>query len=780
MSRRRVDEDNPFQKMVVKRDLRDVFDDERKDTGKKVYLPFVTAAILVYMEIMFHIFSFHKVEADMIGSILFTAAFGGLFGFLISLLPNKASRVVSILLTIVCGIYYCTQTVYKGVFQNYLSLSAMGGVAGQALDFMDTIIKNILENLVLILLELAPIALWFTPLKRHVDYKRKNLILSLIAFTSCAGVYVLGVFLIMLMDHSMYSAYDVFRENTSIDMAVQKLGVPQASLQDFGVMLGIKYKGAQDIENTDVFNGNEDWQAAMNEADGNSSGSDIVTEVDPDTGEVVQVEAVPKKPYNVMDIDFDELLAATNDKNLKKLNEYFKGVTPTKTNEYTGIFEGFNVIFISAEGFWGGCLSEEYFPTMSMMANNGFVFNNFYTPLWYGSTIAGEYANLTGLTPSNSYLSMKKTGSQGNSMMFCLPTQLAKLGYATVGYHNNSYTYYGRNLSHTNMGLTWVGVGNGWEPQRYSSGKQFWPQSDDYLIETTFFDYYDSEPFYTYYMSVSGHMQYNFSGNAMSKKNKDVFANTGYSDHVKAYLACQYELEKAMTRLVDYLYDTGLADHTVIVLSADHVPYDDKEVCDELSGRTLEGNFEWYENTLIVWSAAMDEPVQVDKLCSSIDILPTISNLLGLEYDSRLLVGRDILSDCEPLVMFNNRSFITDKCSYNASSGKLVKFTDDCTDEYVSAVKKEVKNRFNISDLICENDYYATLEKYYPKYKSLIVPEKVADRMAEAGFNPDGSEMSAAEKKAYAKKKAEKAEAEANYDPSDEELDANTPVPKLD
>lgn len=40
------------------------------------------------------------------------------------------------------------------------------------------------------------------------------------------------------------------------------------------------------------------------------------------------------------------------------------------------------------------------------------------------------------------------------------------------------------------------------------------------------------------------------------------------------------------------------------------------------------------------------------KYCYDVDILPTISNLLGLEYDSRLMVGQDILSDSEQLVCF--------------------------------------------------------------------------------------------------------------------------------
>ena len=61
----------------------------------------------------------------------------------------------------------------------------------------------------------------------------------------------------------------------------------------------------------------------------------------------------------------------------------------------------------------------------------------------------------------------------------------------------------------------------------------------------------------------------------------------------------------------------------------------------------------------------MEEPVVVDKPCCQVDILPTVSNLLGLEYDSRMLDGSDILSDSEGLVVFTSRCWMTDRGFYN-------------------------------------------------------------------------------------------------------------------
>mgnify|MGYP000568022791 CR=1 FL=1 len=132
-------------------------------------------------------------------------------------------------------------------------------------------------------------------------------------------------------------------------------------------------------------------------------------------------------------------------------------------------------------------------------------------------------------------------------------------------------------------------------------------------------------------------------------------ADLPYSEPVKCYLASQLELELAVSSLVEQLEEAGKLEDTVIVLSADHYPYGlTDEEYSELLGHTVDPVFEIYENSLILWSADMEEPVYVDKYCSSLDLLPTLSNLFGLEYDSRLMMGSDILSDEPALVIFAN------------------------------------------------------------------------------------------------------------------------------
>lgn len=116
---------------------------------------------------------------------------------------------------------------------------------------------------------------------------------------------------------------------------------------------------------------------------------------------------------------------------------------------------------------------------------------------------------------------------------------------------------------------------------------------------------------------------------------------------------------------------------------------------------------------MLIWSPSMKEKVVVDKYCSSLDILPTVSNLMGIEYDSRLLAGRDALSDSEALVVFKDKSFITDKIKYNALTGKITNISEEEVDEaYINKKIQEVRDRFTYSKAILDNDYF---NKVLPK-----------------------------------------------------------------
>lgn len=674
---------------------------------RSIILPVYFTILLVYLETVFHLYEFKSLTTDFIFVILFSGMVGMLLGAFAGLLPEKISFVITVVLTSAFCLFFCVEMVYKSVFQNFLAPFGMLNVAGQAFDFMDVIGKNILGSIGGILLLLLPIPLFFVG--RHfgiISLKRCPIIYFFIRLAASLCCYLLAILALSCRGEEAYGLNDIYYHNVSQDMTLEKFGViTMARLDALYAMIGtpettlqITEAGEGDVSRTGQTE-NAETEEAREEAE-------ETEEAAPESEEPL-IDTSP----NVLNIDFDSILASAPDDSVVQLTQYFQSQTGTNKNAYTGLFEGYNVIFITAEGFSEFVIDEERTPTLYRLKNEGFVFENFYTPLWYGSTSGGEYVNLTGLTPPSGVVAMKATGKNQSNMYFTLGRQLGRLGYTLNAFHNNSTTYYGRDLSHPNMGYNWYARGNWFEPEYDENGDMLWPQSDLQLALQSMDMYMDSEPFHTYYMTVSGHVLYEPESNDMAERNYDAVADLPYSETTKGYLACQLELEKMMEAIVSELERRNIADHTVIVLSADHIPYNDKAVCDELAGHELDSGIEWYQNDLIIWSGSMEEPVVVDKYCDSLDILPTISNLLGLDYDSRMMLGEDIFSDTEQFVYFPEGSFITGKCIYNAVTGEVQSLTgEEITQEYLDGVSSIIYNKTAVSKMILEEDYYQYVE----------------------------------------------------------------------
>ena len=666
------------------------------------------AVLLIFYETVFHWLITGKYGEYLMLKMIFGLLFGYLVGMLVSLIGGLPAKITGLVLTIVVMAFFIAHTVYYGVFATHLSLTGSIGTADQALDFTDVIASELKADWWKLLIMILPLVYYIVFVWRKWNFKRHNVKGYLFNAAGLVAVFIVMKISVSASDDGLYSPAKLVDNYQSVDMSVRKLGVLETLYLE---LFNSDNKGKVSFHDE----GNplyiDDMTEDTTEVSTEVSTENVTTEVT--TTEEPTTEVVIDTSPNVLDIDFDKLIAEEDDPDIIALHEYISSVTPTNKNEYTGMFEGYNLIFVVAEGFDGYVVDKQRTPTLYKMIHQGFYFKNFYTPLWYGSTLGGEYADLTGLMPMNGgYLSMARCGDRQNDMLFTLSQQLLKKGYKVTGYHNNDYTYYDRDISHPNMGYSWYGVGNGWEPERYESGGQLWPQSDLRMIDTTFDEYAKDQPFHTYYLTVSGHVMYNFGGNEMASRHRDLVENLDYTETTKAYIACQYELELAMASLEKKLEDAGIADNTLIVLVADHVPYDNKEVVDELAGKELGNTFEWYKNSLIIYSPSMDKYVEIDKYCSTLDILPTVSNLMGLPYDSRMMVGQDILSDSPALVVFNDRSWITDYCMYDANDGEVTNLTvRQVSDDYIDSINKLVSNKFNMASSIVNTNYYSVIDE---------------------------------------------------------------------
>jgi len=409
--------------------------------------------------------------------------------------------------------------------------------------------------------------------------------------------------------------------------------------------------------------------------------------------------------YHMMDIDFDSLIESESNETIKSMHGYFKSITPTKENEYTGMFEGKNLIYIVAEAFSPMAINKELTPTLYKLYNEGFKFTNFYTPVFYVSTSDGEYTTLTSLLPKDGVWSM--TRSSKIYLPFVYGNIMKDYGYTANAYHDGIYTYYNRDKSLPNMGYDYKACYHGLD-----INCSIWPESDIEMINKSVNEYVNNDKFLVYYLTISGHLQYTYSGNTIAYKNKSYVEDLDYNEGIQAYLATQIELDKALEKLISELDKAEKLDNTVIALSSDHYPYglSDNQIL-EYADYIEDIKFDLHKNSFLLWNSTMEKSIEIDKYASSLDILPTVLNLFNADYDSRLLMGRDILSDEEGLVMFNDRSWITSIGKYNATTKVFTPFKDNIKDTYVDEINTIVYNKFLMSKLILENDYYSKIIK---------------------------------------------------------------------
>ena len=635
---------------------------------KKINIFYWWVFWILFLEYIYRIFiikDFFNINTLIV--TVFSFIYITLFSFVTNVFCEKANKIITVFLTIIITFFTLAQIVYYNFYNSIFSFYSLTTGTGQVLHFWSMIVEVIVRIWYIFALILIPAILFIIFNNKIFEYKRNK---GIILYT-----FIIGLIVSVLSSYVLIKKYDK-GQLYSLNNLIYKTHAP---------MLTINKTGLLTMEVIDIyryfFGFEENFDIKKDE-----------------------VKNVSKKiEYNKLDIDFDKLIEESNDETIKSMHEYFSSLTPSEKNKYTGMFKGKNLIFITAEAFDTIAIDENITPTLYKIANNGFIFNNYYQPLYPVSTSDGEYMNVMSLIPKEGVWSFYKTSK--NYMPFGIGNMFKKLDYNTYGFHNHNYNYYHREKSHTNIGLTYYGCGNGLEKKMNC---KHWPNSDFEMIKATT-PYYlnDDKPFMTYYMTVSGHLNYNFSGNNMASRNKSKVKNLNYKDSIKAYYATQIEFDKAIEELLNELEESGKLDDTLIVIAPDHYPYGlTTKDMNTVSRIDRTDKFENYHTPLIMYNPKIENKV-IDKAISGIDILPTIYNLFGIDYDSRLLMGSDIFSDTEHIVILSDRSFITSKVKYNSITGEFS--NPNVSKEYIDNINKIINEKFKMSSLILEKDYYKEL-----------------------------------------------------------------------
>lgn len=412
------------------------------------------------------------------------------------------------------------------------------------------------------------------------------------------------------------------------------------------------------------------------------------------------------------DTKWEELNENTTDTNYKTLNNYFMSREITPKNEYTGYFEGKNLIVIMMESVNEIFINKEYYPTFYKLYTEGWSFENSYSPRNSCATGNNEMSGMTSLF--SIYRTCTANTYKENTYPQSIFNLYNKKGYITSSFHNYDETYYFRSTIHKNMGSNaYYGVEELEIP--FLETYKEWP-SDISLIEEAFKKIDTTKPFMTWLTTVTSHQPY-YTSSIYGDKHLELFENTNYPITLKRYMSKLKELDLALERLLEILEEKNILEDTVIVLYGDHYPYglDNEEINQVLPYDVSERNN--VDKTPFVIYNSKEEPAIFTEYTSYINIVPTLANLFDLEYDPRLYMGEDILNP-EYKTSYKNRVIFSDGSwenaigRYNATNGIMTYFgSEDYTNDEVISFNQEINNRINLSNLAITTNYFEYLEK---------------------------------------------------------------------
>lgn len=421
--------------------------------------------------------------------------------------------------------------------------------------------------------------------------------------------------------------------------------------------------------------------------------------------------------YSVRDFYITYIKPATkkNEAESNFLEEVFSEANNSvSSNKYTGMFKDKNVIFLQMEGIDNWLLTEEVMPNTYSLLNNSINFNNHYSFFnGGGSTFNSEFAINTGYMtpytyPINAYTLNK------NDFPYSMANLMKVSDYAIKAFHMNSSEYYSRGINYSNFGF-----------DRYFGLKDLGTYSDnsynldrELILNPTFYDemFKNEGKFINYIITYSNHLPFTSSKGVcrqllyldyaeelkdLSKFEKDEFINNLNLSEEDCIKRQARETDYMVGLLINALKDNGLYDNTIIVAFTDHYLY---TATDETLSTHKDINNNLVNKTpFFIWSSNLKR-IDINKVTSQLNILPTFLNLMGVEYNEKWYVFKDALSsNNDTLTIFSDLSWYDGNLYVVDGIVKNDKYVDDITlEEKNSLVEYYIKK----NDLVLKYNYF--------------------------------------------------------------------------
>lgn len=380
-----------------------------------------------------------------------------------------------------------------------------------------------------------------------------------------------------------------------------------------------------------------------------------------------------------------------------EIDAYFEEKPEHQGNEYTGILEGQNVIAVMLESIDDWVITPEVMPTLHGMMESSINFTNLYTPDYAsGYTFNTEFAFNLGVYPySNGNVSYALTRS---TFPYSIANMFEQAGYSANSFHEGEPDFYNRGPMHITFGYDIYHCYRDYPLSGVSvHDDTFLPKNDALYAAMT-----AGEPFCSFVITYSAHLPYAQDDFTVWCREQFPEYNV-YGEELSGLYAKARLTDEMFRLLLERLEADGKLEDTVFVCYTDHYLYglQDQEL---LQQKSEEAGSPILEKTpaFIWWPGC--EGVQIDKVCQTVDLAPTIYNLFGMEVPKNIM-GSDILDDSYPgYAIFPYTTWVKDGTYVKYGE---VQWNESMTEEEIRDMNAFVQRYYYINDSILEADYYA-------------------------------------------------------------------------
>lgn len=338
----------------------------------------------------------------------------------------------------------------------------------------------------------------------------------------------------------------------------------------------------------------------------------------------------------------------------------------TERSALSKSLQGKSLWLIEAESLNNMAIHPELTPTLYRLIQEGIEVKGYNSPLLYGSTADTEFIVNTGLLPANNGLITFNTYLD-NTYPNTLASSFNEAGYTSKAFHNNEGSFYSRNTMLKNLGYDFMDG----EALNLLFGSLDSIAMDAYLKSNPI----PEEKHFTFWISYNGHQPYMDIEETLKVYTDRV--NELYpdlSEEMKIYLAKNMDFDSALAKLMESYEAAGRLDDLVIVIYGDHIAKDlyveSDALIDYLSTSAYEADY--MSTPFILWNHSL-EAQKIQKTSSSLDIMPTLFDLFGIEADEQSMAGYSIFDPNYQGFTFTSDGYLkTDHYTYQYFDDQLL------------------------------------------------------------------------------------------------------------